>query len=107
MAGESSCTRCNAALRRSAYEVRLSGTGAYHCLRCTLLHWPMIRRSLIIGLVVGTLLTAINQGTYFVHGDLPANLVWQVPLTYLTPYCVATLGAVLNARGTVVEIDAP
>ena len=107
MARDSNCSRCGVVLQSSAYKVGPSETTASRCLRCTLLHWPMIRRSLIIGLVVGTLLTAINQGTYFVHGDLPASLAFQVPLTYLTPYCVATLGAVLNARGTVVEIDAP
>ena len=103
---ESSCRRCAAALHRSAYEVRLSGTAAYHCLRCTLMHWPMAQRSLIIGLTVGTLLTAINQGSLIVQGDLSTNLAWQVPLTYVTPYCVATVGAVLNARRTVgVELD--
>ena len=106
MARESNCSRCDTELRRSAYEFRRSGTAAYHCLRCALMHLPMIRRSLLIGLVVGTLLTAINQGTYFVNGNLPTTLAWQVPLTYITPYCVATLGAILNARNTRVEIDA-
>lgn len=100
------CNRCNTELRRSAYEVRLSGTAAYHCLRCALMHWPMVQRSLFIGLVVGTVLTAINQGNIIAQGDLPANLAWQVPLTYVVPYCVATLGAILNARSTVgVELD--
>ena len=106
MAREASCSRCNVELRRSAYEVRLSGTAAYHCLRCALLHWPTVRRSLLISLIVGTLLTTINQGILIVQGDLSANLAWQVPLTYLIPYCVATIGAILNARRTGVEIDA-
>ena len=105
MATEINCSRCGVELRRPAYNVGQSGSTAARCLRCTLLHWPMVRRSLIIGLVVGTLLTAINQGTYFIHGNLPATLAWQVPLTYVTPYCVASLGAILNARGTGVEID--
>ena len=94
----SSCSRCDAELRRSAYEFRLPGTAAYHCLRCALMHWPTVQRSLLISLVVGTLLTAINQGNLIVQGELPASLAWQVPLTYLIPYCVATIGAVLNAR---------
>ena len=101
----SSCSRCAAELRRSAYEFRLSGTAAYHCLRCALMHWPTVQRSLLISLIVGTLLTAINQGNLIVQGDLSANLAWQVPLTYLVPYCVATIGAVLNARRSNVELD--
>ena len=96
----SSCTHCDTELRRSAYEVRLSGIAAYHCLRCALTHWPTVRRSLLISLVVGTLLTAINQGNLIAQGDPPASLAWQVPLTYLVPYCVATIGAILNARRT-------
>ena len=100
-----SCSRCAAELRRSAYEFRLSGTAAYHCLRCALMHWPTVQRSLLISLIVGTLLTAINQGALIVQGDLSANLAWQVPLTYLVPYCVATIGAVLNARRIDVELD--
>ncbi len=59
-----------------------------------LLHTPMIRRSLVIALVVGTLLTAINQGNLIAQGDLSLALAWKVPLTYLVPYCVATTGAV-------------
>ena len=102
----SSCSRCGAELRRSAYEVRLTRTGAYHCLRCAVIHWPTVRRSFLISLIVGTLLTAINQGTLLVQGDLPARLAWQVPLTYVVPYCVATIGAVLNARRSVgAELD--
>ena len=102
----SSCRRCDAELHRSAYEVRLSGTAAFHCLRCALMHWPTVQRSLLISLIVGTLLTTINQGILIVQGDLSANLAWQVPLTYLIPYCVATIGAILNARRTGVEVDA-
>ena len=102
----SSCDRCGVELRRSAYNFRLSGTAAYHCLRCALMHWPTVQRSLLISLIVGTLLTAINQGNLIVQGDLSATLAWQVPLTYLVPYCVATIGAVLNARRTAgVEFD--
>ncbi len=102
----SSCRRCAAELHRSAYDLRLSGSAAYHCLRCALMHWPTVQRSLIISLIVGTLLTAINQGNLIVQGDLPASLAWQVPLTYLVPYCVATTGAILNARRSVgVELD--
>lgn len=98
MERESTCNRCATALGGSRYEIRLSGNIVYRCLRCALMYWPTVRRSFLIGLIVGTLLTAINQGTIIAQGDLPASLAWQVPLTYVTPYCVATIGAILNAR---------
>lgn len=60
----------------------------------------MARRSLAIALVVGTILTAINQGNIILGGEFPAALVWKIPLTYVVPYCVATVGALLNARST-------
>jgi len=68
------------------------------CLRCSLLYVPMLSRSLIIALIVGTLLTAINQGNIIAQGDLPLILAWKVPLTYCVPFFVATTGAILNAR---------
>lgn len=55
-------------------------------------------RSLVISLLIGTLLVIINQGNIIVQGDLPSSLAWKVPLTYAVPYCVATVGAILNAR---------
>lgn len=58
-------------------------------------------RSLVISLLIGTLLVIINQGNIIVQGDLPSSLVWKVPLTYAVPYCVATAGAMLNARRAV------
>jgi len=58
----------------------------------------MLRRSAVVALIVGTILTAINQGNIILAGDFPASLYWKVPLTYCVPFCVATTGALLNAR---------
>ncbi len=63
-----------------------------------LIYGPLVRRSLVIGLIVGTILTAINQGNLLVQGHFPVVLYWKIPLTYAVPYCVATTGAILNAR---------
>ena len=57
-----------------------------------------MRRSLLVALIVGTILTAINQGNVILRGDFPVSLYWKIPLTYAVPYCVATTGAILNAR---------
>ena len=58
----------------------------------------MLRRSALTALVVGTILVAINQATTLAAGDASWSLVWQVPLTYAVPFCVATWGALINNR---------
>jgi len=63
----------------------------------------MLRRSLVIAAIVGTILTAINQGNIIAAGDLPASLYWKIPLTYCVPFAVATAGALLNARSPIGE----
>jgi hypothetical protein len=52
----------------------------------------------LTALVVGSVLTAINQGTLIVAGDFPRSLMWKIPLTYLVPFCVSTWGALVNSR---------
>ena len=68
------------------------------CLRCALRYRPMLKRSLLTALVVGTVLVAINQGGLLLSGAWPASLAWQIPLTYAVPFCVATWGALGNSR---------
>lgn len=92
------CQRCGAALAGASYEVRAEGSVFARCLRCALLYRPLVLRSAMICLAIGTLLTAINQGNLIVQGTFPAALAWKVPLTYVVPYGVATTGAILNAR---------
>jgi hypothetical protein len=62
-----------------------------------------VRRSLIVAVIVGTILTAINQGNVILSGDFPPSLYWKIPLTYAVPYCVATTGAILNARRLIAD----
>jgi hypothetical protein len=58
----------------------------------------MLRRSLIVCLIVGTILTLLNQGGILLRGEWRNSLYWKVPLTYLTPFVVATVAALLNNR---------
>ncbi|MEK7879295.1 MAG: nitrate/nitrite transporter NrtS [candidate division NC10 bacterium] len=58
----------------------------------------MLRRSLLIALVVGTILTAINQGDLLLYGRWNVALAWKVPLTYAVPFLVATWSALINGR---------
>ena len=68
------------------------------CLLCTLRHWPMLKKSLAACVVVGTLLTALNQGDTLLAGEWNSSLWWKIPLTYTVPFMVATYGAMSNNR---------
>lgn len=97
------CHHCRRPLtgRRAGYTFRPAGraaAGITKCLRCALRHWPMLRRSLLAGLLVGTVLTALNQGDAILHGHLTSALAWKIPLTYCVPFLVATYGALSNSR---------
>lgn len=91
------CPGCSLVLEsRPAF--RLGDAAALTCLRCALTHPPLLRRSALIGALIGSLLVAINQGDLLLAGDWRPALAWKVPLTYLVPFLVATLGALLNTR---------
>ena len=76
-----------------------------HCLMCAVRFPPLLKRSLVICLLVGTLLTAINQGNFILAGDFQLAMAWKIPLTYAVPFGVATTGGLLNARSAI-ETDA-
>ncbi|MCA9830908.1 MAG: nitrate/nitrite transporter NrtS [Dehalococcoidia bacterium] len=57
------------------------------------MHPPLAKNALRTALVVGTVLTAINQGNLLASGVFPAVLIWKIPLTYSVPYMVSTWAA--------------
>ena len=57
----------------------------------------MLRRSILTSAVVGTILTAINQGHIVFDGEWSLDLAWRIPLTYCVPFLVASWGALGNA----------
>ena len=89
------CVRCH---RRVASGAAFVAGGQRRCLWCALVYAPMLRRSLYTGLVVGTILTAINHGVALADGRFAASMLWQIPLTYAVPFCVATWGGLSNSR---------
>ena len=100
MPSNATCRQCDRALGGSRYMFRPAGNsdGIIKCLRCALRHWPMLRRSLVASLVVGTALTALNQGDAILSGQIAGALAWKIPLTYCVPFLVATYGALSNSR---------
>ena len=52
----------------------------------------IVKRSLIIAVIVGTILNLINQGDAV--GAMSKFELGKCLLTYMVPYCVSTYGAV-------------
>ena len=75
-----------------------AATGTLKCTLCGLRHAPMLRRSAIVALVVGTVLTLLNQGDGLFSGEWNNALYWKIPLTYCVPFLVATYGSLAAAR---------
>lgn len=92
-----SCARCGKAMSRGFVFAGAQGS-VLKCLNCALRHGPMLKRSLVTALAVGTILTAINQGTVIAGGHFALALFWKIPLTYSVPFVVATWGALSNSR---------
>ena len=57
----------------------------------------MVRRSLLVALVVGPVLNAINQGPELIAGQ--PVVIWKLALTYLVPFLVDSFGAWSAFRG--------
>ncbi len=57
----------------------------------------MVRRAVVVALVVGTCLTAINQGDTLLQLRFPAALLWKIPLSYAVPFVVSTYSASVAA----------
>ena len=68
------------------------------CIFCAVHHAPMLRRSFKVAVVVGTVLTLLNQGDTLFSGAWQNALYWKIPLTYCVPFMVATFGALTNIR---------
>ena len=58
----------------------------------------VVRRALKVSLLVGTLLTLINQLPRLLEQPLSTAIVLQIILTYMVPYAVSTYSAVAALR---------
>jgi hypothetical protein len=52
---------------------------------------PVLRRSFIVAIIVGSALNMINQGDVILSGGEPT--VWKLALTYCVPFLVSSYGA--------------
>jgi hypothetical protein len=92
------CNGCGRKLSAAIYQFHGQSGPHLACRGCALTYRPLLRRSSLIALVVGSVLVAINQGDLLLTGRAEAALLWKVPLTYLVPFVVATWGGLLNSR---------
>lgn len=70
------------------------------CIVCAILYRPMLRRAIYVALVVGTILTFINQGDVLLAGEITPLVMAKIVLTYLVPYSVSTFSALSANRVT-------
>jgi hypothetical protein len=63
----------------------------------------LLGRSAVTCLFVGALLTAINHGDRLLRGEFSATMAWQIGLTFLVPFVVATMSGAAALRGHVHE----
>ncbi len=54
----------------------------------------VVRRAIKVSMIVGTLLVIINHLPYLWRGDVSWFRWFQIGLTYVVPYCVATWSSV-------------
>jgi hypothetical protein len=94
------CARCGRTLPPGrVFRFATSGGASRRlCIWCALRHLPVVQRALVTALVVGTILTVINQGDALVTLTLTPVLLWKIPLTYFVPYAVSTYSAVAISR---------
>lgn len=79
------------------FRMQVRGSPRLDCWRCAVRNRRMLRRSILTSAVVGTILTAINQGHIVFDGEWSLDLAWRIPLTYCVPFLVASWGALGNA----------
>lgn len=69
-----------------------------------LLHRPgnglIVRRGARVSLVVGTILTVINEGPTVVAGHPDLSLIPRAVLNYVVPFCVSCYSAAAARRGS-------
>lgn len=95
--GESSAARCKHSGRGRPYQFRRDGFEPL-CLVCAILYRPVLRRAVYVALIVGTILTIINQGDVLLAGAITPLVVAKILLTYTVPYSVSTFSALSANR---------
>jgi len=54
----------------------------------------VVKRSLKVSLIVGSVLVGINHGDVLMSGEAGGELFWKIPMTYCVPFSVSTFASV-------------
>jgi len=55
----------------------------------TMMRKGVLGRGLRVAMVVGPILTLINQGDILVYGDVTPTVLGKIALTFCVPFCVS------------------
>ncbi len=94
---EASAAACKHLGRARAYQFRRDVSDPL-CVVCAILYRPVLSRAIYIALIVGTILTIINQGDVLLAGVVTPLVVAKILLTYAVPYSVSTFSALSANR---------
>lgn len=85
------CTSCAKLIHSGQVKFRLGPEGNLKCFKCASTDGAILKRSTLISVIVGTLLTFINQGDEIFGGTAgdDLSLAWKIPLTFITPFMVS------------------
>ena len=59
-----------------------------------------MRRTLAVALVVGTVLTLVNQGDVIISGEVDLAVALKIAANYLIPWCVSSIGYMSARRAS-------
>jgi hypothetical protein len=62
--------------------------------------WEAMRRTIAIALVVGTILTLINQGDRIAAGEIDLVVGLKIAANYVVPWCVSSIGYISARRAS-------
>lgn len=92
------CASCGRAGGQRYYRLATPAGASVVCERCAIRHRPVVLNALKTALVVGTVLTLINQGDALLRGAVSLGVLAKIALTYVVPYLVSTAGALGATR---------
>ena len=83
------CKGCRCVIGMGERRFKMGTAGVMKCFSCAATDPSLLSRAAYMSLIVGSILTIINQGTLIFHGSFPLDLAWKIPLTYAVPFCVS------------------
>ena len=92
------CASCQGTAPGRCYRFDTPTGPIVKCTPCALRHRPLVLNGLKTAALVGTVLTAINQGDVLLHGAITGAVLAKIALTYVVPYLVSTSGALAATR---------